>query len=173
MLAIQKGFRIPDRLILCYPAVSLSLKRIFPSILYSLKDPILNINIVLMMFKWYLKDNGDGDKDPYISPLLADDEIIKRFPEVRIMVGSIDPIRDMSYAFTQKLLKNNVDVKLHEYQYLPHGFLNYNIPFVGMKLSEKGIDKGIQWIQEVWESSKINIKTTSEEDKRSSGSYAQ
>ena len=123
-----------------------------------------------MMFKWYLKDGGDGDTDPYISPLIADDEIIKRFPEVRIMVGSIDPIRDMTYAFAQKLLKNKVDVKIVEYKYLPHGFLNYNIPFVGMKFSEKGTDKGIQWIQEVWESSKIHLKTNSEEDKHSSRS---
>lgn len=138
MLAIQKGFRIPDMLLLYYPATSISAKRMFPSILYSLIDPILNINIVLMMFKCYLMNGGEPDKDPFISPILTDDEIIKRFPPVKILVGSIDPIRDCSYSLAQKLQNNGVDVQLKEYQYMPHGFLNYNVPIIGLKHSGNG-----------------------------------
>jgi len=42
MLAIQNNFRIPDELILCYPATNLAIDFVYPSLLYSLIDPMLN-----------------------------------------------------------------------------------------------------------------------------------
>lgn len=49
------------------------------------------------------------------------------------MVASNDPLRDESFKFTLRLAKLNRDVKLKEYMYMPHGFLNYNAPMLGMK----------------------------------------
>jgi len=38
IMAIKKGFRVPDGLILCYPALSLSKVRFTPSLLLSVDD---------------------------------------------------------------------------------------------------------------------------------------
>ena len=49
------------------------------------------------------------------------------------MVAANDPLRDDSIKLTYRLAKLNHDVKLREYLYMPHGFLNYNAPLLGMK----------------------------------------
>jgi len=49
------------------------------------------------------------------------------------MVAANDPLRDESFKFTLRLAKNGVDVYLKEYMYMPHGYLNYNSAFLGMK----------------------------------------
>jgi hormone-sensitive lipase len=69
----------------------------------------------------------------YLSPGLAPDEILAKFPKTRIMVASNDPLRDESFKYTLRLANQGVDVYLKEYMYLPHGYLNYNAPLLGMK----------------------------------------
>ena len=49
------------------------------------------------------------------------------------MIAANDPLRDESFRFTLKLIEAGVDVFLKEYQCLPHGFLNYNAPLLGMR----------------------------------------
>jgi acetyl esterase/lipase len=67
-----------------------------------------------------------------LTSFLADDEIIRRFPITKIIVGSLDPLRDLSYRFTQKLISNEVNVKLTEFTDFPHGFLSFSIPVIGL-----------------------------------------
>ena len=57
------------------------------------------------------------------------------------MVGTMDPLRDIAYLFLQKWVKADVDVKLVEFAHLPHGFLNYGIPVVGMNEVTEWINK--------------------------------
>ena len=59
MLAIQKNFRIPDELILCYPNACLDKSFVYPSLLYSLIDPFLNINFIKMFNDAYLIEDSD------------------------------------------------------------------------------------------------------------------
>ena len=73
----------------------------------------------------------DPESDFLISPLLAPDSILSRFPCTRIMGGTKDPLRDMSFGFLQKLVKLKCDIKMIEYEYFPHGFLNFGVPVVG------------------------------------------
>ena len=49
------------------------------------------------------------------------------------MVGTNDPLRDNSFLFTLKLAKLGVDVELKEMYLLPHGFLSYDFPYIGMR----------------------------------------
>jgi acetyl esterase/lipase len=49
------------------------------------------------------------------------------------MVASNDPLRDESFKLAYRLSKLDIDVYLKEYMYLPHGYLNYNAPLLGMK----------------------------------------
>jgi len=41
-LAIQSKVQIPEKLILIYPALSLNKKEVYPSLFYSMTDPVLN-----------------------------------------------------------------------------------------------------------------------------------
>lgn len=102
IMAIENKLKVPDMLILPYPAMTLSRGDIMPSIFYSLKDPILNISLLKMCFDSYVPEGSDPDNDYLISPLKTPELILARFPPIRIMVGTMDPIRDMSYLFLQK-----------------------------------------------------------------------
>ena len=142
-LAIQHKVKIPDMLILPYPAMTLSKESMVPSIFYSLTDPILNLNFLNMWFDWYLKEDHDAVNDNLISPIKTPEEILKQFPPIRMMVGTMDPLRDIAYLFLQKWVDVGVDVKLLEFAHLPHGFLNYGIPVVGMNEVTEWINKVI------------------------------
>jgi hormone-sensitive lipase len=43
------------------------------------------------------------DLDPFVSPVLMDDYILKHMPPTRILVGSSDPLRDDSIRLLDKL----------------------------------------------------------------------
>lgn len=65
--------------------------------------------------------------------MLVKDETLIKFPKTRIMVAQNDPLRDESFRFTLRMAKLGLDVYLKEYMYMPHGYLNYNSPLLGMK----------------------------------------
>lgn len=68
--------------------------------------------------------------------------------------------------------KLGVDVELKEFKLMPHGFLNYNFPIMGMKEeSMEGIKTGSKWLSELSESdpkkvdvSKIKHSTSVNQD---------
>lgn len=137
-MAIERNFRVPDGLILCYPALSLDKFRFTPSLLLGIDDPILPYPFLKMCIESYVGDyskypNCDPKVNQYISPCLASDETLLKYPITRIMVASNDPLRDEAFRFTLRLAKFGVDVHLKEYMYMPHGYLNYNAPLLGMK----------------------------------------
>ena len=49
------------------------------------------------------------------------------------MVPTNDALRDESFQFGLRLCKQGVDVRVREYEYMPHGFLNYNAVLLGMR----------------------------------------
>jgi acetyl esterase/lipase len=66
------------------------------------------------------------------------------------MVAANDPLRDEGFKFTLRLARMGVDVFLKEYTYLPHGFLSYNAPLLGMRdESNEGINQCVRWIQDM------------------------
>jgi len=58
-----------------------------------------------------------------MSPSIASDEILARFPPTRIVLGTNDPLHDESFRLANKLLKLGKDIKITEYKWMPHGFL--------------------------------------------------
>ena len=48
-----------------------------------------------------------------------------RFPPVRMLVGNIDPLFDDCMLMTEKLLRNDVDVKTTVYKNAYHGLLSF------------------------------------------------
>jgi hormone-sensitive lipase len=63
----------------------------------------------------YIPKEYDANIDPLISPSLASDDILSRFPPTRIILGTNDPLHDESFRLANKLLKLNRDVKITEY----------------------------------------------------------
>lgn len=112
-MAILRGYRVPDSLILAYPgkyfflisllALNLSMNSFIPSILLALDDPILPYPFLKMCLESYIGERWDPDTQPLISPAVASEDILKQFPKTRILVASNDPIRDQSFKFTLKL----------------------------------------------------------------------
>lgn len=152
IMAIQRGFRVPDGLILCYPALCLSRQVFTPSLLFAIDDPILPYSFLKMCLDSYVGDFSQHPHcnphiNPYLSPGIASDEVLSKFPKTRIMVGANDPLRDESFKFTLRLATLGIDVFLREYLYMPHGFLNYNAPLLGMKEeSNEGINQCSKWL---------------------------
>lgn len=151
-MAIERKFRVPDGLIMAYPALNLSKKVITPSILLSVDDPMLPYQFLKMCIDSYVGDYSQHpscspDSCQYLSPSAVSDVTLCQFPKTRIMIASNDPLRDESLKFTLRLAKLGVDAHLKEFMYLPHGFLNYNAPMLGMKdESNEAILQGSRWI---------------------------
>jgi acetyl esterase/lipase len=49
------------------------------------------------------------------------------------MVPTNDALRDESFQFSLRLAKLGIDIKIREYQSMPHGYLNYNSQILGMR----------------------------------------
>lgn len=84
-------------------------------------------------------------KDPFISPYLASDELLKQLPPIKILVSVInkhifgfivliffqtvqlDPCLDDCVMFGKRLKKLGHNVTLDVLEGLPHGFLNFSL----------------------------------------------
>ncbi|XP_070407234.1 hormone-sensitive lipase isoform X3 [Nothobranchius furzeri] len=63
-------------------------------------------------------------KDPFCSPLLAPDSMLKGLPPVHIVACALDPILDDSVMFAKRLRSAGQPVTLCIVDDLPHGFLS-------------------------------------------------
>ncbi|KAM3873075.1 hormone-sensitive lipase [Diretmus argenteus] len=63
-------------------------------------------------------------KDPYCSPLLAPDSMLKGLPPVHIVACALDPMLDDSVMFAKRLRNMEQPVTLCVVDDLPHGFLS-------------------------------------------------
>ena len=98
-MAIQNNFRVPDCIILAYPALDFSLERFYPSLMHGITDMMLNFNLMKTFRDAYVHENCDLENDPCLSTYIVPDGVLDRFPKVRIMVGSADPLRDQAIKF--------------------------------------------------------------------------
>ncbi|XP_071957672.1 hormone-sensitive lipase-like [Antedon mediterranea] len=66
-------------------------------------------------------------RNGYLSPLKADDELLKGLPPVHLLSATLDPLCDDSVAFAKRLKKLEKPVHLEFIDDLPHGFLNFQM----------------------------------------------
>jgi len=128
-ILIMKEIRLPNVIFLAYPALKLSINPLSLSYLNSLTDPLLECSLLIFCLKSYCGDIKD-QKNPFLSPLYMKDDIIKLLPPIRIYGGTSDPLRDDYVEFMNRCVKCNIDCKMEEYMYFPHGFLNYDFPMM-------------------------------------------
>lgn len=68
-----------------------------------LNDQILPYHLVRYCLESY-RSKYDNEHDPFISPIIMDDKILKQLPPVRIITGSCDPLRDDVLIFLKRMM---------------------------------------------------------------------
>ncbi|TSO05421.1 Hormone-sensitive lipase [Bagarius yarrelli] len=63
-------------------------------------------------------------KNPFVSPLLAPDDLLKRLPPVHLVASGLDALLDDSVMFAKKLKSIDQPVTLTVVEDIPHGFLS-------------------------------------------------
>ena len=86
-------------------------------------------------WKMYL---GDKKPDIYASPALAED--LSNLPPAYIMIGTLDPFRDETITYAQKLIQAGVPVELHV---VPGGTHAFEIVFPDAPISIKAREEYI------------------------------
>ncbi|XP_056010937.1 hormone-sensitive lipase-like [Ostrea edulis] len=87
-------------------------------------------------------------KNPYMSPYLAPDEMLKCLPPIKIVACHLDPLLDDSVMFARRLRSLGNHVELHPMDDLPHGFLNFSTASREARLaSDVCVDKIRQILQ--------------------------
>lgn len=104
---------------LIYPATDLTMAS--ASIEENAHAPILTRADMLAFRSHYL--HGHDPRDPYVSPLLADD--LAGLPPALIQVAEHDPLRDDGLRYAEALLAAGVPVRTTTYFGMPHGFMAF------------------------------------------------
>jgi hormone-sensitive lipase len=121
--AKTSGFRIPDGLMLIYPAVNMDITYVSHGGFDCLEDPILGYRGLLNIIQNYL-GNKKNVRDPLVSPIFAEDSILTGFPRTKMIVSMKDPLRSDALRFADRLLSNEVDLEIYQYEGFIHGALN-------------------------------------------------
>jgi len=150
MRAIKWGFRVPDGLMLAYPALNLSDRAFTPSILLSLDDQIIPYSMLKLCFNAYTPKEANPEENPYLSPIIAPDHILRRFPPIRMMSGTKDPLHDDCWRLLYRLRVLEKEARMIVYKGMSHGFLNYDVP-EGMKEAKICIEDAAKFIKELFD----------------------
>lgn len=113
------GLELPDALMLCCPALNLSLDPT-PSRIDGANDPVLPSELITTISNSYL--GGSPVTDPLASPYYASDAVLRGFPPTLIFTSSEDPFLDDSVAFNGRLRSVGVKSSLRAVHDLPHAF---------------------------------------------------
>jgi len=110
---------IPDALLLCCPALNLSMDST-PSRIDGANDPVLPSALISTISASYL--GGCPPTDPIASPYYASDSILCSFPPTLIFTSSEDPLLDDSVSFNGRLRSVGVLSRLRAVHDMPHAF---------------------------------------------------
>lgn len=84
----------------------------------------------------------------HLSPVVAPDQVLARFPPCYIMASELDPLLDDCILFANRLRaakRSDADIKLQIAQGLPHGWLN--MYFVGEAVSLACSEQACLWMR--------------------------
>ncbi|KAJ3615687.1 hypothetical protein Zmor_012371 [Zophobas morio] len=106
------GIRVPDSVIPVYP-VLLVKDLLSPSRCLSAIDPLLPPSVLILCLKSYAPHEDDN---PFLSPILAPEELLSSLPKIRLAACEFDPLLDDSIEFAKKLYSchTNFEFKYEE-----------------------------------------------------------
>jgi len=149
---IHAGLQPPQGCLLVYPCLKLDLLYHTPSCFSALDNPMLHLSLLKLCIQAYVTEGMDYHKDPYISPIEASDELLKRMPIVRIITGSEDPFQDDNWRMVYRLRKLKKDVKIVVHEHLSHAFMCHQ----DLKNFKLYIEEACQLIKEIAEKDYVN-----------------
>ncbi|RLN63394.1 hypothetical protein BBJ29_001747 [Phytophthora kernoviae] len=150
---IQEGIDLPSGNTFMFPALNLHLSP-SPSRFLHQSDPVLPRGILELALTSYYPSHGHSNQykfnihDPCVSPGLAEDALLEKFPPTSLVVGDLDPLLDDSVDFYTRLSFLKVPSTLKIYSGLSHGFLIYGdlVPE-----AQKAIDETCERVQSyIW-----------------------
>lgn len=100
---IHAGLKPPQGCVLFYPSLNQDLFNSSPSCFLALDHPLLFVPVLELCTKAYVSEGTDSLIDPFISPVVASDELLEKMPPVRILVGSMEPFLDDDFRLVDKL----------------------------------------------------------------------
>lgn len=130
---IENKKKLPCFLSLCYPCMRIRYNTFTPSMLLILKELLLSYGSMDIILHSYLDDPVYCNMDPYVSPVLACDKLLKDMPEVFIYCGTIDPLYDDCVRFIQKLTKLDKKCKIMSFEHQGHGLLSKRKSYLPVK----------------------------------------
>lgn len=131
-LAILRGFRIPDGLLLHYPTGNCNKSHFFPSSMLSLDDPLLNFSLMFYVGTAFTRKGGDSSNNAIISPIYTPASIFSRFPKTKILVAEVDPLRDNGVYMGLNMRRAGVDVKIFYMKEYIHNFNQFDSVTLGI-----------------------------------------
>jgi hormone-sensitive lipase len=138
---IREGVRVPDGCLMSYPALNLYPEKFVPSYFVAIDDVILPYNVLKLCLKAYIPEEFKPEWDPFLSPIMASDELLSKMPPIRVLSGTNDPLHDDIWKLLQRLQKLRKNVQYTIYDGLPHGFLTLD-EIVGYdKIIEESVDR--------------------------------
>lgn len=142
MLAVLRGFRRPDGLLVHYPVFSVGPK-FYPSCLLSLDEELLSQPFLKFVMACFLRKGGDPDKNPLASPVCASDKLLNCLPKMVIFASECDVLRDHSIMFMDRLLKadrlqSSERCKMYFMREYIHGFCSMDTKHVGVDEFQNG-----------------------------------
>jgi hormone-sensitive lipase len=153
VLAIKSALeriKIPDGLLLVYPAVYLDDKLIKKSLFRCFDDDVVPYSFLKICKDLYLQDETfKPSEDFMISPLMACQDLLKLLPSTRVLFGNDDPLRDYVLSFIEKLKNCQVDVKGKLFLDTPHGALNFYFPG-GVKKAKHFFRASVEYFRELF-----------------------
>jgi acetyl esterase/lipase len=110
-------------------------------LLIALDDAVLRYSFLTLCVESYV---GKSDPtDPFMSPVFATDEDLKKFPPTRLQIAGRDPLRDEALRLIDRMLTLKKDVKYIEYRNSSHGFWTFGGGGV-LKKAKDTIKKGAE-----------------------------
>ena len=106
---------------LIYPAVDMRMES--PSINENANAPILTKAVMAWFVAHYMSSDVDR-ANINASPMLANDEQLKKMPPAIVITAQYDPLRDEGEAYGKRLVENGVSTTITRYNGAFHGFFN-------------------------------------------------
>lgn len=87
--------------------------------------PLLTASGMAWYLRHYLSGAEGSPSDPRVSPLSAEDSLLRASPPTLVVTASDDVLRDEGEAYAERLAALGVECRLHRYEGVFHGFVAF------------------------------------------------
>lgn len=134
LMSRDRGKPLPARQVLIYPVTDCEFDS--PSHREFAEGYLLTHEAMLWFWNHYIP-NDEVARHPYASPIKADS--LAGLPPALLITGGCDPLRDEGEAYAAKMQASGVEVTLHRYDGMIHGFFSKKALFGKAKQAQRDV----------------------------------